>query len=134
MSITMTRTAKARNSSQRMPLASRVGTDGERTQEVAVLLGQLEPFDGLGALRAGEENARLGAALQDLLHGVAGRFRRFQRHLDGPQELLHEPIHVPVRRHAPTIAHAFTPPPRPSGVTETLRLVRSASRGGRGVP
>src|SRR5713226_1889201 len=92
---------KARSSSTRIAPSAGVGADGERAEEVAVLLGQVEAFGGLGRASAREEDAGLGAALEDLLHGLPRGLGGLERQLDGAEQLLHQPIRGALLRHGP---------------------------------
>src|SRR5258708_11995375 len=77
---------------------SAVRLDGDGPQEFLVLRRQLG--GGLAAaLLAREEDPGVGAAPEDLLHGVPRRLGRLERHLDGLQALLQQEIHVAFSRH-----------------------------------
>src|SRR2546428_594504 len=78
--------------------------DRHRAQELLVLRGQLGR-EGAAALGAGKEDAGVGAALEDLLHGVARGIGGRQRGLDGLHELLEQRVHVPFLRHGPLRYH-----------------------------
>src|SRR5437016_4978896 len=97
---TTTSTTTIRNKNERIPSTTGIWPDREGPEEIAVLLGELEPLRGFH-LGAGEEDTRLGAAPQDLLHGIARRLRRAQRELDGAQQLVHQPVDMAVLRHGP---------------------------------
>ena len=61
--------------------------------------------NGAAPLGAGEEDAGVGAALEDLLDGVARGLGRRQRRLDRLHELLHEHVDVALLRHGPLRYH-----------------------------
>src|SRR5437763_9312175 len=71
--------------------------DRHRAQELLVLRGQLGR-EGAAALGPREEDAGVGAPLEDLLHRVACGIGGRQRGLDGLHELLEERVDVPFLR------------------------------------
>src|SRR3990170_2767671 len=79
-------------------MGSAVGLDRHRAQELLVLRRQLRR-ERATLLAAGEEDAGVGPAAEDLLHRLAGGVGGGERGLDRRQELLHQGVHVALSRH-----------------------------------
>src|SRR5437762_12333598 len=102
-----TKATSASSKTTRTALPFRLDRDG--SEEFLVLRGQLG--GKAPALGPGEEDARVGAPLQDLLNGVARGVRRRQRRLDRLHEALEKPIEVTLSRHCVlTITYGACPP------------------------
>src|SRR5919109_544604 len=124
-----TKATSASSKTTRTALPFRFDRDG--SEEFLVLRGQLG--GKASALGPGEEDTRVGAALQDLLDGVARGVRRRQRRLDRLHEALEKPVEVTFSRHCVlTITYGACPPPgrhslrRSAGHRASSRCARTA--------
>src|SRR5687768_8043748 len=93
----MRATTTATTSSRMTTRTSALRLDGDGAEKLLVLRRELG--GKAAALRTGEEDARVGAALQDLLHCVARRIGRGERCLDRLHEALQQGVDVPFLRH-----------------------------------
>src|SRR5262245_45793926 len=98
-SSTKATTRNSRNGRSRID--STIGLDRHRPEELFVLRRQLGR-DRHALLAAGEEDPGIGAAAENLLHGVSRRVGGGQRGLDRLQKLLQERVDLPVPSHRDT--------------------------------
>src|SRR5688572_16718817 len=96
--------------------------DRDRPEELLVLRRQFRG-EGATALGAGKEDARVGPALENLLHGIARGLGRRQRRLDGLHELLHEHVDVAFLRHG-TLRYHTAPMTSWTPLGSTVRYTR----------